>query len=392
MAALLSASFTTSVQSGGKNEVTVRLALGCACERQGQNSFERAVARHLQSQPASGVPGQCELQGLALTASTTSRSTGRPGSFRRWMRSTSEPLNGLGIPCDYALRQRGCRCLQPLVQSGGRRLVQMLAVDRPSCGPNGRGGDAAIWWAQPLQSLIQKILESHHAGLGLHSPRGGCACVGGDGQIVRGGSAAVHGSSGVARTWHTIHEDGVSGLFLEWRRLHGTGSMWRILACPGRLVPARQRLQIVTELDTLFSVRERRQLPRLSGLSVVKTFKLIVLCLHARILWKHEGKAQPLWSVCCLGAAESQTSALFLGYRSESQTCSGIVLLTFNFALEYTKLDEITSLHGISFLGAFRNGDGGGSVALRPHLPEADRASSRENFGPGHGQKTAISS
>ena len=79
MAALLSASFTTSVQSGGKNEVTVRLALGCACERQGQNSFERAVARHLQSQPASGVPGQCELQGLALTASTTSRSTGRPG-------------------------------------------------------------------------------------------------------------------------------------------------------------------------------------------------------------------------------------------------------------------------------------------------------------------------
>ncbi|CAE7261828.1 unnamed protein product [Symbiodinium sp. CCMP2592] len=305
-------------------EVTVRLALGCAYERQGQNSFERAVARHLQAQQASGIPGQCQLQGLALTgfydeAIYWSARVLQEMDALQW----SEPLNGLGIPSDFAL------LIDPVNMDAGAfsRQYSLAVVALCICSPSTGGLVGPMVGAEilpfgghnfePLQALIQKILDSHPAGLGLHSLRGRCACVGGDGQIVRGGSAAAHGSSGVAeRLWQTIHEDGLSGLFLEWEatawdRFHVAD------ICLSRAVrsspSASEVLQIVAELDTLFGVGEGKvlfesvanrvgipfvKLPRLSGtrkmvylrLSLVKNFKLIVLCLHARIHWKHEGK------------------------------------------------------------------------------------------------------
>ncbi|CAE7572558.1 unnamed protein product [Symbiodinium sp. CCMP2592] len=272
-------------------EVTVLLALGCAYERQGQNSFERAVARHLQAQQASGIPGQCQLQGLALTgfydeAIYWSARVLQEMDALQW----SEPLNGLGIPSDFAL------LIDPVNMDAGAfsRQYSLAVVALCICSPSTGGLVGPMVGAEilpfgghnfePLQALIQKILDSHPAGLGLHSLRGRCACVGGDGQIVRGGSAAAHGSSGVAeRLWQTIHEDGLSGLFLEWEatawdRFHVAD------ICLSRAVrsspSASEVLQIVAELDTLFGVGEGKvlfesvanrvgipfvKLPRLSG-------------------------------------------------------------------------------------------------------------------------------
>ena len=302
----------------------VRLALGCVYERQNQNSFERAVSRHLQAQQSCGVPDQCQLVGVALTgfydeAIYWSARVLQEMDALQW----SEPLKGLGIPSDYAL------LIDPVNMDSGSftRQYSLAVVALCLCSAStGKlvgpmvGAEILPFGGhnyEPLQSLIQKILDSHPAALGLDSLRSRCACVGGDGQIVRGGSAAVHGSSGVGeRIWQSIHEDGASGLFLEWEatawdRFHVADT------CLSRAVrsspSASEVLKIVGELDSLFGIGEGKvlfesvanrvglrfvKLPTLSGtrkmvylrLSLVRNFKLIVLCLHARIFWRHEGK------------------------------------------------------------------------------------------------------